>query len=103
MVDDEDELLGEGLLEDLEEWDKMFDSLHLPETSDLPFAGAPADEDFQLEGQATDADIDVGEGATVVRDPVFREASATSNRSSSGKPCGRATRRISRETPSMWR
>src|SRR5688572_28311289 len=80
MREDEEELLGDGLLEDLEEWDRMFDSLHLPETSDLPFAGAPAAaEKLQLEGQATeeDLDIDVGDGATIVRDPIFRDASST--------------------------
>jgi tetratricopeptide (TPR) repeat protein len=42
MVDDEDELLGDGLLEDLEEWDKMFDSLHLPDAPEAAAAAAAA-------------------------------------------------------------
>jgi len=44
MPDQEDELLGDGLLEDLEEWDKMFDSLHVPDSpTDAPAAAVRAD------------------------------------------------------------
>ena len=38
---DDEELLGDGLLEEIEEWDRMFDSLHIPDVPGEELASAP--------------------------------------------------------------